>query len=110
MYRIRIVARSSRLLHVMANNAFGEIAEDLISYGAGPAGVIDRGDLLAATAADEHHFVANLHAGNTGDIADGQVHGNAAEHRRAPAVKKHVTSGREAAIQAVTIAGCDDGD
>src|SRR3974390_488708 len=100
MYRIRIVARSNRLLHVMSDNPLGEVAEDLISYGAGPAGVIDRGDLLAATAADEHHFVANLHAGNTGDIDDGQVHGNAAEHRRAPARKGAPTPRGEGGITA----------
>src|SRR5271167_2923443 len=72
--------------------------------------MIDGRDLIVASTANEHYLVANFDTGNTSNVDDGEVHGDAAEHRSTVVAQEHISTGREAAVESVAIAGGNDGD
>lgn len=92
----------------MAHDTLRQIAQDFVGNSVSPAGMIDGGNALLAHATNQHNLVANLDAGDAGDVEDGKVHGDAAYDRSAVSAQQHIASGRELAVEAVTIAGGDD--
>src|SRR5215469_5885815 len=72
--------------------------------------MINSSDSFVAAAAYEHNLVADLAAGNVGDIDDRKIHRYAPQERSALPTQECVTARRQSAIQAVSISSGDHRD
>src|SRR5262249_40262892 len=81
-----------------------EPRQHLVGYGSLPLCNLCHTNLSAVLTAPKHYLVTHLHAGDIGNVDDGQVHADGANHRRSAAPYQHLATIRQPPIIAVGVA------